>query len=149
MGVPTLEVVAHNAPPAHEHVVVCLNLKRGTVYCAVYRRSGETLVPTIEPALREMEALLREAPQPVALLGEMLPELPGEGMEGVTVLPAEMARPRAAVVWHLGRDRAVRGEYDDPLTLEPRYVRRPEAVELWERRGKAEAKTPTSQPSTK
>ncbi|MFW6059208.1 MAG: tRNA (adenosine(37)-N6)-threonylcarbamoyltransferase complex dimerization subunit type 1 TsaB [Phycisphaeraceae bacterium] len=134
VGVPTLEVVARQADPAHEHVAVCLNLKRDEVYCGVYRRQGEDVHPVTRPALRTVAALLCEAPRPVALLGEMLPELPADMDEQVTVLPPEAARPRAENVWHVGRALAQRGAYSDPFTLEPMYVRRPEAVELWERR---------------
>lgn len=134
VGVPTLDVVAHNAPPAHAHVAACLNLKRETIYCAVYRREGGQMTPIVPPALRALPELLHEAPRPVAVVGELLPEpAPGDDAQ-VTVLPPELARGRAEVVWHLGRALARAERYTDPLAIEPMYIRRPEAVELWERR---------------
>ena len=134
VGVSTLWVVAHNGPAEHQHVAACLNLKRDTVYCAVYRREAEEMVPVLEPGLRTLTELLHQAPRPVALLGEMLPQLPRESCEGISVMPPEQARPRGETVWRLGRRLAAAGRFTDPMELEPMYVRRPEAVELWERR---------------
>ena len=138
VGVPTLDVVAQQAESTHRHVAVCLNLKRGQVYCGVYRREEAALRPVMDPALRTLEELLHAAPRPMALLGEVLPELltggSGDVDEQVVLLPTEQARTRSETVWRIGRAMAQRGAYSDPLTLEPMYVRRPEAVELWEQR---------------
>lgn len=139
VGVPTLAVLARQAPVAQGHVAPCLSLKRGQVYCGVYRRASEACEEVLPPALRTLEDLLRDAPRPVALLGEMLPDLPVDLDAQVTVLPGEAARPRCESVWQLGRIMARSGEYTDPLTLEPLYVRRPEAVELWAQRQKVQA----------
>ena len=130
IGVPTLDAVAHNAPNEHDHVAVALNLKRGTIYCALYQRVGENLQQTLPPELRTIEQLLREAPRPLALLSQMPLDLPDT--TDVTTLPPEAAQPRSETVWTLGRALAAKNQYADPLTLEPLYVRRPEAVELWE-----------------
>lgn len=134
VGVPTLDVLARNAPHDHAYVAPCLNLKGETVYCGVYHRQAHAMTPVVEPALRTLDELLREAPRPVALLGEVLPPLPADSGEAVTVLPAKLARPRAGTVWQLGHELAGAGRYADPMAFEPVYGRRPEAVELWERR---------------
>jgi len=138
VAVPTLDAVAHNAPPEHTHIAVGLNLKRGTMYTAAYQRTDDTLTQTRAPELRTIDELLQHTPRPLALVGEVLPELPDDHAQNdITVLPPEYARPTSATVWALGRALAARHEYADPLTLEPHYVRRPEAVELWDQRAKS------------
>lgn len=119
VGVPTLEVVAAEAPAEHTCVGACLNHKRETVYCAVYRREGERMVRVTEAAVRTLDELRAQRPRPTVLVGD---------------LPPARAQPRAATVWRLGRARAAAGCDADAFALEPIYGRRPEAVELWERR---------------
>lgn len=137
VAVPSLNVAAMNGPREAEHVAVCLNLKKESVYCAVFRREGEGRVEVVEPALRTMEELLAVAPRPVVLIGDPLPvvgEREGASVAGgVTVLPVELARGRAEAVWELGRAKARENRFADPLALVPLYVRPPEAVTLWDR----------------
>jgi tRNA threonylcarbamoyladenosine biosynthesis protein TsaB len=142
VGVPSLEVVAQNAPAAAQYVAVGLHNKRGTVHSQVFGQSSDTpgrWVALGEARLRTMEQLLDEAPRPVTLLGEAWPELPEASQEDetITILPAEWASPRSDALWHLGRQRAGADQYDDPATLEPLYIREPEAVTLWRQREKA------------
>jgi tRNA threonylcarbamoyl adenosine modification protein YeaZ len=105
VGVPTLDVLRAQHPEA----MVCLNVKRGTAWCAG---------PDHEPALRPLEE--------IEALG--LP-LVADTLDGAT--PAE---PDPGVLWRLGRTAAKAGRYDDPLTLAPLYIREPEAVTLWDQR---------------
>jgi len=133
VGVPSVEVVAQNAPSSADHVAVCLNLKRGTMHSQVFERRGEALAAISDARLRTIDELLEAAPRPVMLIGEMLPELPASAAHdaAVTVLGPAQAAPRSEVVWQLGRQRAEAGQFDDPLALSPLYVREPEAVTLW------------------
>ncbi|HEX7009335.1 MAG TPA: tRNA (adenosine(37)-N6)-threonylcarbamoyltransferase complex dimerization subunit type 1 TsaB [Phycisphaeraceae bacterium] len=135
-AVPTLDVLAQNAPPEAGHVAVCLNMKGQTCYSGVYRWAGGLWKLVSSPLLRTMEELLREAPRPVAVLGDPLPALPAELAqdEGVTILPATLAQPRSEAVWRLGRAMAQQGAWADAMRLTPLYAREPEAVTLWEKR---------------
>lgn len=51
--------------------------------------------------------------------------------DGVIVTPAELWRARASVTARVGAAMASRGEYADPMTLSPLYIRLPEAEEKW------------------
>lgn len=126
VGVPTLDVIAQDAPPAQGRVGVCLNHKHDSVYCAIYRREGERMVRVTEPAVRTLEEFRTQDPPPTTLIGDV---------------PPQRAAPRVEVVWQLGRERARGGDIVDAFALEPVYGRRPEAVELWERTRGAEAAT--------
>jgi tRNA A37 threonylcarbamoyladenosine modification protein TsaB len=119
-------------------VVVCLNMKRTTVYGGVYVRDGDAWARRGEPRLATVDELLEGAPRPAVLIGDPLPEPPDDA-QGVTVLPAASARARSGAVWRLGRAAASRGAYTEPARLLPLYVRPPEAVEIWNKRAKAAA----------
>jgi tRNA threonylcarbamoyladenosine biosynthesis protein TsaB len=133
VGIPSLEVVARNAPAEARYVAVGLNLKRGTLHSQIFERRGAALEPISEARLRTFDALLDEAPRPITVLGEKLPDLPEAARADarVTVLDPAWAAPRSDVVWQLGRARAMAGQFDDPATLAPLYIREPEAVTLW------------------
>jgi tRNA threonylcarbamoyladenosine biosynthesis protein TsaB len=132
VAVPTLDVVARNAPAGVRHVAVCLNLKKETVYAGVFTRQEAGWRAYDEPSLRSMRELLAAAPRPLAIIGDPLPAM--DAAAEVAVLPATLARGRAEVVWELGRLAARAGLFTDPLELLPLYVRPPEAVELWDKR---------------
>lgn len=135
-AVPTLDVVAQNAPANLDtpHVAVCLNQKRDTAYAGVFERADDMWRPAGEPSLTTMAQLLRDTPRPLAILGDPLPPLPADQTEGVTVLDAALAVAHAEWVWRLGRDATRTGQPTDPATLVPLYVRPPEAVTLWDQR---------------
>ena len=142
VAVPTLDVLAQNAPADVNHLAVCLNTKRGTSYTGVYERTDEGMVLTSPAQLRTMAELLALTPRPTALVGEVLEETPELTEKNVTVLPAEpYAVASAEATWRLGRKLAEQNEFTDPDTLAPLYVRRPEAVELWEQRFPTAART--------
>jgi hypothetical protein len=46
-----------------------------------------------------------------------------------TLWPAQ-----ADSIWRVGQKRAAAMQFDNPYTLTPLYIRRPEAEELWENR---------------
>ncbi|MEZ6192682.1 MAG: tRNA (adenosine(37)-N6)-threonylcarbamoyltransferase complex dimerization subunit type 1 TsaB [Phycisphaerales bacterium] len=133
-GIPTLDVLAENAPAETEHVAVCLNLKRDTVHSAVYQREGDRWSAIVEPKLRTMPELLEACPRPVCLMGDPLPAIPDELSQSVTILGPDYAEGRSDAVHKLGRHAAATRPPDDPMLLVPLYIREPEAVELWNQR---------------
>ena len=137
VGVPTLEVLAANAP-ADVDTAVCLNTKRQNMYCAVYRRDADGSVSMrVEASLRTVEELLAAAPPPLAIIAEKLPDVPLPA--DVTVLPASYAVARGDALWRLGRARARADALSTPTDLLPLYIREPEAVTLWNQRHATEA----------
>ncbi len=133
IAVPTLNVLAQNAPTDLKHVATCLNMKKETVYSGVFERCCDRWLPRDQPQLRTMRELLAAAPRPIAILGDPLPALPADLCDQVAILPAALATARAAAVWKLGRESALAGEYIDPWQLIPIYARPPEAIELWDK----------------
>jgi len=139
VGVPSLDVIAQNAQEG-EVVVPILDAKRGQVFAARYEREGERGLRLAQAAaLVDPESFVREAAEigggQVAVLGEGVDYhraaiTAGGGIE----LPRELWAGRASVVHRLGWERALRGEFSDPATLLPIYIRLPEAEEVWRRK---------------
>lgn len=127
VAVPTLDVLVQNAPTASSPVAAALNHKGDTMWSAVYGWHGERWTVVVQPALRTMAQLLTTTP--AAILGDPLPPL-----EGVALLPPDLAVPRSDALWRLGREAAKRGDFINAMTLAPLYARDPEAVALWESR---------------
>ena len=130
VGVPTMEVLAHQHAQASEHVAVCMNIKRGTMYTGVFR-AGQ---PIVEPGLRTADELLAACPRPVAVVSEV--ETGIDPSDGVTLLPPESAKPDAAATWRVGRALAEAGKFTSADALLPLYIREPEAVTLWRELGR-------------
>ena len=135
VAVPTADVLARNAPPGWQNLVVVLDAKREQIFTAVFsNESGEPVAR--EPAhLDALAAVLARTPRPVHLLGEGIPfhdKFIPKGDPGVIVTGAELWQARAAAVAHLGHALARQGQFSDPDRLAPLYVRRPEAEEKFE-----------------
>ncbi len=133
-------------------VAVVIEAKRGMIYAAVYQKYevGQAAVDNVntakivsyvpgyavlmEPCVSTAGKLLAETGRPLVLLGDGLrgqkKELTGEG---VVCLEEKSWQPRAGNVFRCGRLRSKAGLYSDPNLLLPIYLRRPEAIERWEK----------------
>lgn len=144
IAVPTLPVIASNAPADAQWVMPILDAKRDQVFAAVYRRgkpiaeSTEQKAPLDEmepPQLLHLPELLARAPRPVLVLGEGLKyhiqHLSG-AEDSVSVAPEELWWPKASTVAHLALQLREAGAYADPFKLTPLYIRKPEAQERME-----------------
>lgn len=126
VAVPTLDALAfQNKQPGP--VAVCLNVKRGTMYSAVYEDDRQV----IEPALRTLEELIAtvDAPSQLSLVSEVDLEHPQQ-------LPLESAVVDAQSTWAVGQAIAGEGRFTAPASLLPLYIREPEAVTLWNELGR-------------
>ncbi len=133
VSVPTAAAVAENvADREWVNLAVVLPTKNELFHATLFRRSEEG-PEIIEPArVATLPEILADAPRPVLLLspGRIESDIPAD----VTRLDGQSATPAAGGVWQAGRRLARRGRYTEPLQLLPIYVRRPEAVRLWEKR---------------
>lgn len=142
VGVPTLEVIAQNAldaDPRPSRVAVVLDAKRSRVYTAVFVRQSDAYMAMNEAIEADPFEFLAAQPHDCAVLGEgLLYHRPAIEKSNRRILPELLFRPRAETVYRLGFDRAERGEFTDPRTLVPTYIRPPEAEEVWERKHRQE-----------
>ena len=148
VAVDTLDVIAANAADyirqkktGVEKIAVILDAKRSQFYIAVYQRmsaerrtASDGIWKKISPdsLMTASQFIGRFAgkAKPVWLLGEGLVYYSDKfKAEGVRFLDEQYWAPRAAKVHLLGWKMASAGQFTDPVTLQPKYLRRPEAQE--------------------
>ncbi len=126
--VPTLDVVAQNAPTQHTNIAVCLDARSGKTFTAIYQRTNNHWLKILEPKLLTPQQLLEIAPRPLAIIADQLP--PFDWPDDINILDQHLAIPHSHVVWQLGRNLAANNQFADPIQLVPHYVRLPEAEEV-------------------
>jgi tRNA threonylcarbamoyladenosine biosynthesis protein TsaB len=135
VAVPTVRVLAENAPAEARHVVVVLDAKRDQIFTARFERAPDGWAEREPAHLASLADVLARSPRPVHLIGEGLPhhaKFVPAGDAGVITTPPELWRARAAAVAEIGAAMARDGAYADPYRLTPIYVRKPEAEEKYE-----------------
>ncbi len=135
VGVPTAEAVAENAAELEfERLGVVMDAKEDTLCAAMFARKDGRIVTVAPPRLVELDRLREELPRPITLIGEALwyQDLAGKG---ITIGKEDLWLPSAAGVWRVGRRMANLDKYCEYEHLRPVYLRKPEAVRLWEGRG--------------
>lgn len=138
VAVPTVDVLAGNAPAGWANLVIVLDAKRGQIFTASFEsRDGQPIAR--QPAhLGTLAEMLARTPRPVYLLGEGLPyhqaAIPIDDAQVLRTSP-ETWQGRASVVAALGYDLARAGRFTDPTRLTPTYIRRAEAEEKYEQSG--------------
>ena len=139
VGVPTLDALAFGCPLPGAILASTMDAQKGNIYLASYRwRCGdlEQLHPAKVIGHAEAFAELALYGEPVVILGEAV-ELYRDAIAGtgrLTAAEPHVAMPRAASVAMLGQRLLADGQMHDVMSLEPLYIRRSEAEELWERR---------------
>ncbi len=145
VGVPTLEALAYGCPCADGWVSAMLDAQKGRVYQATYRWQDGALQevwPVRIVAAEQAFAELTDLAGPVMVVGESVreyAELIAAANSRIIAAPEQSLTPRAAAVGMLGFARWQQGLAMPPVELNPLYVRRAEAEELWERRCREQA----------
>jgi tRNA threonylcarbamoyladenosine biosynthesis protein TsaB len=145
VAVPTLLALAGNAPGGCRRVVPVLDAKRGGLFASIFERrqadaaggGGGRLLDQFDevfgPALIEPADLAERLAKPALILGHGI--LKGrEPLAGFDLAGPDLWTVRPCTVARLGWELHERGQYADPLRLEPVYIRPPEAQEIWDRR---------------
>lgn len=135
-AVPSVRVLARNAPDEVRHLIIVLDAKRGQIFTARFEREGETWVEREPAHSDELSAMIARAPRPVWLIGEGIPYHRGSIPKADSVIetPAGMWQPRARAVAEEGMLMAKQGKFTKADSLSPLYIRKPEAEEVWEKK---------------
>lgn len=140
VGVPTLQALAFNCPVPGIYLAPLLDAQKGNVYFAVYSwQNGEfrEVKPASVGAFDQVLEELIHMDQQVIVMGEsavMYGDRIKQAGGKVTVAPPHMVMPRAASVGLVGYQMFNSGIQHEVMTMEPLYIRRSEAEELWEQR---------------
>lgn len=140
VGVPTLAALAYHYPVPGIYVAPLLDAQKGNVYAGLYQWENGRLTEVHAPVVESLDIVLKRGgalDRPVVFVGEIaLKHAERIKASGANILPAmpHTIMPRAANVALLGLSKLAEGERGDVMRLEPLYIRRSEAEELWERR---------------
>lgn len=150
VAVDTLDVIAANANEyiqkenaAIDTIGAILDAKRGEFFAAVYERKNDAKDVAYAGMWKKVhdDCLITASEfvkqfanpeKPIRLLGEGLVYYKEQfEADGICLLDQEYWNPRAANVHLLGFSKAQDGEFADPLSLQPIYMRQPVAVMRW------------------
>lgn len=133
IGVPTLRAIAYHFPTNGAVVIPLLDAQKNRAYFQQFRNCR----PLSEIEVRNIDEIVTSAGEiagEVFLCGEVLNKIKVELPPNVRIAPANCKMPRAVNVALCGKDLLDAGEISNVMNIEPLYVRRSEAEELWERR---------------
>ena len=148
VAVDTLDIIAANVDDymrqektGVEKIAVILDAKRGQFYIAAYRYTGDEqrmagdgiwkkLFPDSLMTASQFLDQFADKTKPIWLLGEGLVYYADTfKAEGIHLLDESCWTPRAEKVHMLGWKMACAGQFADPVTLQPRYLRKPQVTE--------------------
>lgn len=128
-GVPTLEVLAQTAAADGGSVCAVLDARRGEVYTAAFCCRQGRVECLYKAAVVNLEDLATRVPSPCRLVGDLVETHAAFLRErlgpDVDLIPG--VSPSGAVVARMGARRIESTGPDDPVGLEPAYVRAPDA----------------------
>lgn len=137
VGVPSLDVLAENAPASASMVYPAVDAKRERVYFCAYRRDSGGLIREADYQAIPVEEAAAAVEPGGFVLGDAIGLYGAEfAAAGAILADEELWLPRASAVARLGSDKLLSAGPDDPFGLAPIYLHRPEAEEVWEKKQK-------------
>lgn len=131
VAVPTLEAFAWNFPYSIYPVCPMLDARKGEVYATVFKWRDGCFEKIVDEISIKPAELLRELDGPVVFAGEgaVLYRAVITGVIGDNAIfaPEHLMVPSPAGMAYLGLKKALAGDFSDPASLVPFYIRRSEA----------------------
>lgn len=129
VGISTLEVAAYQHAETGLPICPIINAGRGEIATAIYQRKYNEWRQLTAEHIATVEALCSQITTKTIFCGEFVPIIATQLREQLkqrAIIPSSAARVRrASFLAELGQQRLEAGNYDDPLTLQPLYLRRP------------------------
>jgi len=133
VGISTLEVDAYQHAETGLPICPILNAGRGEIATAIYQRKHNEWRQLTAEHIATVEALCSQITTKTIFCGEFIPIIATQLREQLkqrAIIPPSAARVRrASFLAELGLRRLEAGNYDDPVTLQPLYLRRPPITE--------------------
>ena len=129
IGIGTLEVEAY--PHAETGLPICpvFNAGRGEIATAIYQKKGNRWCQLATEQITTVDALCSQITTRTLFCGEFIPSIATQlrrQLKQKAAIPSPASRlRRAGFLAELGWKRLKAGDYDDPTTLQPAYLRRP------------------------
>ena len=129
--VPTLAALARTVVDHYGVIWSLLDARKGEIYAACFESSPDGCRRLTPDALLTVEALMTTLPTPSVVLGDAVNAYGDVRRsrlgDAVAVLPFDTHGPRGGVVALMGAEAILAGESSDLRSVEPFYVRAPEA----------------------
>ena len=128
-GISTLEAEAYQCRERNLPVCAVMNAGRGETATAIFESKGEGWTKIVAEHITSLEVLCTRINSPTVFCGEYVPAIMAElknrlGDKALFISPARLLR-RAGYLAELGIQRLRAGNNDDPVTLQPLYLRAP------------------------
>lgn len=131
VSVPTLEAFAWNLPFSEHPVCPLLDARKKEVYAGLFKWSANGFVRELDEQAVEIGRLLSGIKGPTVFLGEgalIYRERIVEALDDKALFaPPHKMLPSPSNVAYLGMKMAEKGDFSDPVSLVPLYLRRSEA----------------------
>lgn len=135
VDVPSFLTIASNAPPDVAELQVVSDAQRGDFSVGRFRRDPDGNWLTVGTVEILAAAEWRSSLQPGQVIATPQPAVIAPWIaEHSRLLPIEMGQPSARWTGWWGDRRADEGQFADPWSLEPLYLRRSSAEETWDAR---------------
>ncbi len=139
IGISTLEVAAY--PHAETGLPVCpiFNAGRGEIATAIYQKRNKRWCQLVAEHITTVDALCSQITTKTIFCGDFMPsiatQLSKQLKQKAIILPPAARLRRASFLAELGLKRLEAGDYDNPATLQPLYLRRPSITKPKRRQG--------------
>ncbi|MCI0469504.1 MAG: tRNA (adenosine(37)-N6)-threonylcarbamoyltransferase complex dimerization subunit type 1 TsaB [Nitrospirae bacterium] len=131
VSVPTLEAFAWNIPFSAYPVCPLLDARKKEVYAGLFRWSDNGFIRVINEQAVSIDNLISKIKEKTIFIGEgamIYRENIQKGLGEMAIFaPPQAMSPSPSNVAFLGMIKALRGDFDDPVTLAPYYIRKSEA----------------------
>ncbi len=144
-SVNSLLLLAFNASLSGLDICPMLDARKGEVYAAIYKFGGRSFEEKLRPTVISPQQLAEILPGKCVLIGEgalgyrELFESGGDSYRPIA--PPSLSLPRASHIASLVHSGMVTESVTDVVSLEPLYIRRPEAEKKWRGKGKKTGST--------
>jgi len=129
VGVSTLAVAAYQQAERALPVCPIFNAGRGEIAAAIYQKRDENWIQLVAEHITTLDALCAQIATKTVFCGDYIPVVAEEikkrlKWKAVIAPPVAQLR-RAGFLAELGLKRLKAGDYDNPVTLQPLYLRGP------------------------
>ncbi len=129
VGISTLEVDAYQHAETGLPICPIFNAGRGEIATAIYQKKHHAWCQLISEHITTVDTLCSQITTKTIFCGEFTPliatELRKQLKQRAIIPPPATRLRRASFLAELGQQRLEAGDYDNPATLQPLYLRRP------------------------
>jgi len=129
VGIGTLEIEAYQHAETGLPICPIFNAGRGEIATAIYQKKYNKWCQLANEQITTVEDLCSRITTKTIFCGEFMPfiatQLRGQLRQRAIIPPLATRLRRAGFLAELGQQRLEAGNYDNPATLQPLYLRRP------------------------